>query len=365
MDCTAGRATNTDFEKSPLGCVDCSGFTTAAVIIVPIVVFILCVGLMRFIDQHPFHVNPLLAEAQNSMGQLIMFTQVINAIFSTRLLFGEPLVGFMGDVMSHLDPDAIFSSSPCLFDGLADPIPQYAIVISAPVAFIVMLSLVYLFGLFALKGIFPVAGLFNVIGEVLVEFYISITLAIFSPFDCFSHPSGDQSVNDYPQILCGDGNHKVMVGLSVFGILAFPVMAIMVSLSATWYFPRALIKNEISHMVRCSFLFERWRPECYWFCNVTIFRNFAIAVLPSVMPEGDLDVTILLMMIVLVVSLVCCVWFKPRRSDTQNALDRFISLVKIIVLSFGIISVHGEAVRYQLLAGCVALGVCVIAWYFH
>jgi len=98
---------------------------------------------------------------------------------------------------------------------------------------------------------------------------------------------------------------------------------------------------------------------------VAIFGNFAIVVLPSAIPEGDLGVTILLVMIVFVVSLVCCVWFKPRRSDTQNALDRFISLVKIIVLSFGIISVHGEAVRYQLLAGCVALGVCVIAWYFH
>ena len=76
-------------------------------------------------------------------------------------------------------------------------------------------------------------------------------------------------------------------------------------------------------------------------------RKLAIVVLRSVMPEGDLGVTVPLVMIVLVVSLVCCVWFKPRRSDTQNALDRFISLVEIIVLSFGIISVHGEAVSYQ------------------
>jgi len=95
-----------------------------------------------------------------------------------------------------------------------------------------------------------------------------------------------------------------MVGLSVFGILAFPVMAILVSLSATWSFPRALIENDISHMVRYSFLVKRWRPECYWLFNVTIFRSFGIAILPTVKPEGDLDVTILLMMIVLVISLV-------------------------------------------------------------
>jgi len=92
MDCPAGKSPNSDFGKSPLGCSDCSSFTTAAVVIAPLIAFIFCVGIMRFIDQHPFHVNPLLAELQNSMGQLIMFTQVINAIFSTRLKFGEPLV---------------------------------------------------------------------------------------------------------------------------------------------------------------------------------------------------------------------------------------------------------------------------------
>jgi len=270
------------------------------------------------------------------------------------------LVGFMDDVVAHLDPDAIFSSSPCLSNELADPIAQYAIVIASPVVFIVVLTLVYLFGKVVLKGIFPKAGLINVIGEVLVEFYISITLAIFSPFDCFSHPSGDKSVQDYPSVLCGEGDHGAMVGLSVFGILAYPVMAMVVSASATWYFPRALVKNEIHHMVRCSFLFERWRPECYWFCNVSISRNFAIAVLPSVMPEEDLDVTILLMMIVLVLALVAVVWFKPRRSDVQNCLDCFICLVQITVLSFGVTSVHGKPVRYSLSAGCVALIGCVV-----
>ena len=50
-------------------------------------------------------------------------------------------------------------------------------------------------------------GLFNVVGEVLVEFYISITLAIFAPFDCYPHPNGDTSVLKYPGVICGEHQH--------------------------------------------------------------------------------------------------------------------------------------------------------------
>ena len=50
-------------------------------------------------------------------------------------------------------------------------------------------------------------GVFNVVGEVLVEFYISVTLAIFGPFDCYDHPNGLRSVQKYPGVICGEGDH--------------------------------------------------------------------------------------------------------------------------------------------------------------
>ena len=39
------------------------------------------------------------------------------------------------------------------------------------------------------------------IGEVLIEFYVSITPAIFAPVSCYRHLNGDTSVQKYPQII--------------------------------------------------------------------------------------------------------------------------------------------------------------------
>jgi len=203
-------------------------------------------------------------------------------------------------------------------------------------------------------------GLFNVIGEVLIEFYISITLAIFAPFKCYNHPNGETSVEKYPGVVCGSGEHGGMVGLAFFGILAYPVMAMVASVYMTWQHPRAMMKNDILLLVKGRFLFDRWTPSCYWFCNVSLVRNFLIAVFPCVMAQDALDVTILLMMLTLVIALILLVWFKPRRTPKQNRLDCFISFVQITIVSFGVTSVHGQPLRELLSTACVILMVFVV-----
>merc|ERR1719498_1862897 len=117
--------------------------------------------------------------------------------------------------------------------------------------------------------------------------------------------------------------------------------------------------NPIKFLCSCRFLFERWNPKYYWFCNVTIARNFVIAVLPSVMPQEELDVTILCMTMALMIALVLLAFFSPRRTPGQNYLDLFISMVQLTILSFGVTSVHGQPLKESLSAGCVSLIVAV------
>jgi len=315
---------------------------------------------MYFTNPNPLDEGPLVTELQNTVGQLVMFVQVINAVFATGMLFGEPLNGLMDAFVSHLDPDKVFSNAHCLNNAIKEPVTQYGLVISAPVMFMAVLFLAYLVGKYLFNGTFLLDGFFNIIGEVLVEFYISITLAIFSPFDCYGHPNGLSSVQKYPKVICGESDHGGMVGLSIFGILAYPMAAIAVTIFMTWYYPRAMMKDDVSTLVRGRFLFDRWRPECYWFCNVTIVRNFLIAFFPCVIAEDQLDVTVILMMIALVIALVLLVWFKPRRTPNQNHLDCFISIVQIVTLSFGVTSVHGEVLRQSLSLGCVLLIASVV-----
>jgi hypothetical protein len=52
------------------------------------------------------------------------------------------------------------------------------------------------------KGIHPGLvkgyGMLNCSGEVLVEFYVSTTIAVLAPFNCHDHPKGKQSVQGIP-----------------------------------------------------------------------------------------------------------------------------------------------------------------------
>merc|ERR1719247_1474174 len=230
---------------------------------------------------------------------------------------------------------------------MKEPVTRYAITIS-PMIMIAALFVAYFISLFACNGKLMFDGVFNVVGEVLVEFYISVTLAIFGPFDCYDHPNGARSVQKYPDIICGEGDHGAMMGLAVIGILAYPVNAICVSVYHTWQLPRSMAANELRILIRCHFLFGRWKPETCWFCNVTIIRNFFVAVFPMIMPADQLDVTIFLRIMTLMTALVLTVWYKPRRNLMQNVLDTFISVVQLIIMTFGLSSVHGQSVSETL-----------------
>jgi len=356
MDCPDGQVLNEDFERKQEGCQECSMITSAFVALAPLVAFFCCLYIMYYTHDSPLSESPLTMELQNSIGQLIMFFQVSNAIFASRLLYGDAMDNFMSTLIVHLDPDAVFSNTPCLAPGLAGPVLKYGAVIAAPVMFMAALGVVFAISKVvgqSCKKLFSLHSLLNIWGEVLVEFYISITLAIFAPFQCFNHPNGKTSVLSHPEVICGEGKWNSMLVLAIFGILAYPMMALAVAAFMTWKYPKALLKNDLALLVKGRFLFDRWTPSRYWFCNVSLIRNFLIAVLPCVMPQDQLDTTILLMTLTLIWALVMLLWFRPRRTPQQQALDTFVSVVQLTVLSFGVTSSHGTPLRESLSTVCV------------
>jgi hypothetical protein len=351
MTCPEGLTLNSDLDDaSAKGCKECAWTSSVIVSLAPIVVFCCLLTIIFFTHHNALDDNPVFTEAQNTIGQLIMFVQVTNACFSTRVKYGEPMLSFMDKVFAQIDPDKVLGHAPCLSEFMKEPVTQYGITIISPMIMIGCLFAAYFISLFGCNGKLMFDGVFNVVGEVLVEFYISVTLAIFGPFDCYDHPNGARSVQKYPMIICGEGDHGAMMVFAVIGILAYPVNAICVSMYFTWQLPRSMAANanDLRILIRCHFLFGRWKPETCWFCNVTIMRNFFIAVFPMIMPADQLDVTIVLMIMTLMTALVLTVWFKPRRNMAQNTLDTFISVVQLIIMTFGLSSVHGQSVSEPL-----------------
>ena len=239
--------------------------------------------------------------------------------------------------------DALFVNLPCVTPTFADPVSGFAFQMVMPLAFAIILTISYVVCNAIRPGFFCRDGLLNAIGEILLEFYIAITIAVFRPFDCYDHPNGMKSMLSVPGVVCGEADHTTLVTISVVAILAYPLNTIAITFLATWQHPRSMAVNDIGHLIRCHFLFNRWAPQSYWFSTISTPRNFLIAVWPMVIPESENAVAMGLMTTTLILPLLATTWYKPRRTPMMNRLDMWISYTQASIMAIGSMSAYGAA----------------------
>merc|ERR1719247_3372114 len=111
-----------------------------------------------------------------------------------------------------------------------------------PVAFLIVITLVFTIINVIRPRFFKRDGLMNFFGETLIEFYVSLTLGVLSPFRCYKHPApGEKSMYDSPEILCYDGgSHASLLGLSLMGMCLYTISTLVVTYVGVWYHPRAM-----------------------------------------------------------------------------------------------------------------------------
>ena len=170
MTCPKGLVLNSDLDDaSAKGCQECSWISTVIVALAPIVAFCCLLTIAFFTHHNALDDNPVYTEAQNTIGQLIMFVQVINACFATRVKYGEPMFSFMDKFLAQIDPDTVLSNAPCIADFAKDAVTQYAMQVMSPMIFIGCLVAAYFISLSLCNGRLMLDGIFNVVGEVLVD----------------------------------------------------------------------------------------------------------------------------------------------------------------------------------------------------
>jgi hypothetical protein len=309
----------------------------------------------------PLEDSPPMIEFKNVFGQAVMFLQVLGAFHGANLTYGDSLADFMNIVTEPFELWKVFRGSPCLDSGFNDAIQKFAMYIVMPVIYAVLILIVALIGNLVRGGsYFSRDAILNVFGEILVEFYVAISLAVLSPFNCYDHPNDKSSMYSMPQILCGEGDHGSLVGLAVLGTLLYVVSTLCITFVAVWFYPKAIQKCDIGMLIRCHFLFHRYRPECYWFCIVAVVRNFLIAFLPMVYPEKD--IAVMFMMFALLIPIVLTARLAPRRTPAMNALDYYIGSVQLLLLSVGAMSVYsdGTAVESDAVSIVLIILICTV-----
>lgn len=176
----------------------------------------------------------------------------------------------------------------------------------------------------------------NTIGAFLLAFFIMMTLALLSPFQCFDHPGGHhQALVQDPRIFCWEsgGEHVKLVILSVILVLLFPVTILSVCIFLTMYlYPRKVMANDLVFAQRFRFLFFRWKPTNPATSVIRLVEGFVLASVPMVVPGEYLYVQVTLMFCTLLAGLMGQMITMPWRVKTLNYLDSMIHAMGLIML---------------------------------
>merc|ERR1719183_1851628 len=124
-----------------------------------------------------------------------------------------------------------------------------------------------------------------------------------------------------------------MIVLSIIGMFMYTVSAVVITLLAVWYHPKAMAKNDIGLLVRCHFLFNRWDAKAYWFAVPNVTRNALVAIWPMMLE--DIGTAFSLQAITLLLPFIASAAVMPRRTPAMNALDVHMSMVQMIIIVCG------------------------------
>jgi len=176
--------------------------------------------------------------------------------------------------------------------------------------------------------------IFNVNGVVLLGFFISLTLVVLLPFQCMGSPCGVLSMVPNPGIICWTlGDHTSLVVLGIVGALLYPVSILTWT---TWLVAtqphRIASASGIDRARRYRFLFNRFRPERYYYGVVYLIRNTLVALVPVIFAQV-VSIQVVAMATVMAASAGLQARLWPWRTAASNSLDLLVSLTLTIMLT--------------------------------
>mmetsp|Transcript_75385 Transcript_75385/g.157101 ORF Transcript_75385/g.157101 Transcript_75385/m.157101 type:complete len:1790 (+) Transcript_75385:72-5441(+) len=199
----------------------------------------------------------------------------------------------------------------------------------------------------------------NAVGGVFQAFFISIMVTVTLPFVCYSHP-GDvgTSMTSDPSIMCFNNSEHtwlILLGLASFICVACPFIALAAYATIKYKSAVADSSTAQKHLQRFRFLFDRYRPEAYYYGCIALGRSCMICLLPIVVrdaPAAQIEIITMIFMVVLISQLQLMPW----RSRVANVVDAGVSTFMIMLfVSVGLVGIYEDAATVAGATGSAAL----------
>ncbi|CAJ1409089.1 unnamed protein product [Effrenium voratum] len=263
-------------------------------------------------------------------SQMVMAVQALGSIRQLSIAWVDPVREIIELTrLLTFDFDVIRIS--CIYGADSPTMKFLGQLLACPMgAFLIMVA----WGLARLRGKrMSLDSVFNLNGILLFALFITLTLAVLGPFQCIGNPDGSSSMASNPGIICYDSaEHWTLIGLSIVGIICYPVTILVWATYTTVKYPSRINSGAGLQLVnRYRFLFQRFRPECYFYGLVLLVRNAFVALFP-VMFVAAPEIQVVLMGALFVCGGALQVRTWPWRTEQANYADLIMTCFLQIVL---------------------------------
>jgi len=178
----------------------------------------------------------------------------------------------------------------------------------------------------------------NVMGglflAVLWVFYISLCFISLQLFMCYDHPNGERSLRFGPEVSCDSGSSDDWEGMlteAILSIIFYIVGMIIGFIYIVAIAPRHF--QDTDFRTRWNFLFRRFKPDCWWWSPVLMFRALLMVLTLTLSMEGLRQVYWMFCVLLLYGALL--VTFFPWRHRTANLIDAFCCGIVLFFCALG------------------------------
>eukprot|EP00439_Symbiodinium_sp_Y106_P023600 s2265_g2.t2 len=369
-NCQQGR-----FALEDGSCQECQAADALPATIMAIVVLLILILLLSSINADLNQQSLSILTVAAIGGQMVMAVQALGSIRQLTVNWVPPVHDLIQlTQLLTFDFDIIRIS--CVY-GVDSPVLKFVSqLLACPAGFGIILCA---WGLAKLRGKqMSWDSVFNLCGVMTFAFFITVTLAALTPFQCLPNPNNQWSLASNPGIICwASDEHIALIGLAVIGIICYPVAILVWATYTTVMYPARIHSGAGLQLVhRHRFLFQRFKPECYYFGLVLLVRNALVALFPVLFVAVP-SLQVVLMGLIFVVSAAMQIRAWPWRTEIANFADLVMTcLLQIVLLGAApLLEIDKDkssellgwllffAVLGPCVAGAVALGFTLYRYY--
>lgn len=290
--------------------------------------FLLLLSILR-VEPSQLSFNLLTAAAVAS--QLVIAIQMLGSMRQLSINWQEPVKQLL-EFTKLLTLDLDFIRISCIY-GTDSPVLEFVSqLLACPIGCttLLILQLLTRCGIGRPK---PFDSILNLCGLVFFAFFLSITLATLTPFQCVPNPNGTASMATEPGIICWRSEeHTALVLLALAGILSQPGAFLAWTTYTTIMYPSRVASGRGLRLVnRHRFLFHRFKAETYYYGLVVLYRSCFVAILPIAASDWP-EVQVPILGAVLIASMALQARTYPWRTEQANNIDLVFTGFLLVIL---------------------------------